>query len=500
VVGGVVTESEIHTRIIVTRVIRGDVRPGTHDVIYGWGVNWSESGTKLATGTWTLFSGDVEDISKPNLWFLKPKRSWDPRDKKTYLSIYSFRCVQPLILETLYAVLHEPSRLAGIGSCLQSKVPIVVARALDFVAGGEWPWPLISYANKEGSQEYERRFSAARMSCTKVNGLLSSIRDVAIGGPPTQRPFALALFAEMAGKGSQPLLRHLLKDKNPTIQAVALCHLVALGDPVAVRSAEGICQRICDANLSGELVLAMERSGNLEYVPSMIAFLDRRGLGRDRSATHEVAFISRDALRRLTSFTFPLDARSAVSAWRSVQTIPNVQKRRMALRQILGEWANPLSVECTPMLDANDLPRMGRKALDTNGEDSPIFEFTVRNKSSNVITLPAEPDGIEWRTGGGGGSEGVGSNEKSNQDFVRLEPNGVLKFKLALDYTFIHPDQPATIEIEYSSDGHCYGLRAWMGKVNVSVIRGTPARSQEVNSTGPAGKPQAPAIQVPRRG
>ena len=73
--GDVLLKLEGHTELIIERVIKGDIKPGKHKLLLGAFIGWAEKGGPVMSYTSTEMVGDTNDVTKPNLWFLTPKRS-----------------------------------------------------------------------------------------------------------------------------------------------------------------------------------------------------------------------------------------------------------------------------------------------------------------------------------------------------------------------------------------------------------------------------------------
>ena len=97
-----IVQIESYTRLKILSVIQGKVEPGEVDLKMDWGITWQKDGTFVNSGTSTQLVGDVDDVTKPCLWFLKRTRSWDESRKEEYLTAGNYRAVQPLELKELH--------------------------------------------------------------------------------------------------------------------------------------------------------------------------------------------------------------------------------------------------------------------------------------------------------------------------------------------------------------------------------------------------------------
>jgi hypothetical protein len=104
--GEVCTASETHTELVVERVIRGNISPGTHRILLGYRIGWLRPDGGKVIAYWSSEQwGDVEEVGESNLWFLVPERSWDESDSHTYLMLETCRGVQPLEREGYFRAL-----------------------------------------------------------------------------------------------------------------------------------------------------------------------------------------------------------------------------------------------------------------------------------------------------------------------------------------------------------------------------------------------------------
>lgn len=88
----------------MTRVVKGDLTPGRYTILVGFGIGWSEKQPRVTSYTSTEVSGDAS-ATQPNLWMLEWKRSIN--GGQGYLSLESYRGVQPLELEQYFMILDR---------------------------------------------------------------------------------------------------------------------------------------------------------------------------------------------------------------------------------------------------------------------------------------------------------------------------------------------------------------------------------------------------------
>jgi len=94
---GAIPLREFRTMLVVDRVLRGRVSPGTHHVILGEGVAWRLQ----------RHDGSDHDPSRPGLWFLAQGQSRDRNDRTEFLNVNEGICIQPPELEEYFLALSD---------------------------------------------------------------------------------------------------------------------------------------------------------------------------------------------------------------------------------------------------------------------------------------------------------------------------------------------------------------------------------------------------------
>ncbi len=193
-----VVQAEGHTELIVERVIKGDIRPGSYKLLFGWGVEWPDEEALPSDRTLSHRLGQVADITQPNLWFLSRKRSWDKADPTVYLSLDTYQCVQPVVLETYFAALQDRNRQAKVRELLHSNDDVISSRASVFLTRGT-----------TGSSQTPRCMNADPQAFGRMLGW-----------------YGMALLAKQFGVQA---VRKLLNDKAPGLRLQAASYLRACG-------------------------------------------------------------------------------------------------------------------------------------------------------------------------------------------------------------------------------------------------------------------------------
>lgn len=131
-------EWELVTEIEIERVIWGDVEPGTHSIMIGFRLGWERHGGPLRAYWSTAMEGDIQEVTEPNLWFLQRRRSWKKEDPQEYLSLETYRGVQPLAQEASFMRLAQREayfkHLASVTTKPPEKIHILEEKS--------WSWPV----------------------------------------------------------------------------------------------------------------------------------------------------------------------------------------------------------------------------------------------------------------------------------------------------------------------------------------------------------------------
>lgn len=444
---GVVERMEFFTKLHVLRVIKGDVKPGVHTLmINGW-LLWRPDGTGLHEGISTIYPGDVDDVTQPNLWFLNSVPSWDSKDANSYLHIDCSRLIQPLALENYFAALADPQPGASALKLLASKDATVVKRTLLYPWEPTGPWPLGYIKDNESSILEKRGVDAgAWADAAAALAARSDMKEL--------RPLAVAAYARLKGKEGASYLRGLLKDGDPQVRTVAAAELVRIKDADSI---DAIIQTLNGKkypDIADAMIEAIGAWGDPRLAPALIAYLETGGFYSDNGNILFVpALNAREALEKMTGCTFPYDAHASLQAWTEASKEEDAEKRRALLEKMLPADPDPLKAELI-------------------GDGSLHCICKVTNQSSRKITITRAPDRSLQEAPNGGGDM-AGGEKKNKKDFVVLNPGESVESKFKL-FDFMLFSEPAVrkIKIEYVHTGSEWGLKAWVGSVDVNFGEG----------------------------
>jgi len=434
--GDVCITLESRTELVIERVIEGKIKPGQHKILLGPFIGWQRHGGDVFSFTSTEMLGDVKEVTRPNIWFLNFRRSWDKKDPNVYPSLDTYRGVQPISLEPYYRALRGENPRATVPLLLNSKDSEVLSRSLSFICGGVLPWP---YDPDEFQRFVEPRIRQflLRDEASAVEKLLAS-KDKAV------RRLAASVYAELAGKKSIARMNQLLADPDAHVRAIAIGVLaqrdaIPQGE-VLIHAARGIE----DGFMASKVIEALRQCKREQVVPTLITFLqnDDGGSGQRFQLP---AFEAREALKELTGHTFPLRVQTSQDAWEKARQIPDAQRRRAYLAKILPY--DPAPVEAVLLRDKDKVTAV------------------LTNSSNRTIDLMQEPSAIDmssenalrtrWPTG-----------SKSERESLTLRPGQSARFPVEWDKEAFEKDfESVTVTLWYMRNGNKLGVNAWMGKI-----------------------------------
>ena len=479
--------SEGHFEIAIKRVLQGDVKPGTHEIITDGFVAWGKEHPRVMCYMSTQMVGDA-DADKMNLWFFTQSRSWDKKDLKTYLHLDTYRGVQPRELEPYFAALRAGSFAQAVPKLLASKSDLVVTRTLREVAGGWLPWP---YEPMFGFERPEKKSAPLAEQAGAVAELISR------SGSPDVRRTAVAVYVDLRGKESVELMRTLLGDEDPDVCGIACGTLALHRDNQSSAAIAAACAGIKSPIVACEVVKRLDHWNDDAAIPGLIAFLQndtfayqigadigipallaQKALWRitarkplpkqppresDPFAPREKQLVEKPAAKVATTYLFPFDVEASQKAWEKARRIADYRERLAHLNRILPNDPEPWGAE---------LAR----------QENAVF-VVVTNKSKQRRTLQKRPRAIDINTGSGSYWRGWGDpTEKS--DFVTLPPDASHRIKIVgKDSLLDEPDSEGpsstevaltgsgskTIAFEYYNNGNEFGVNAWIGRIVVKV-------------------------------
>jgi hypothetical protein len=442
--GKIVTKREAFTRLTVIRVIKGDIKPGEHQLMVGYGIGWSAAGEYVSSASSTELPGDVSDITEANLWFLKKERSWDEKDKTEYLSISNYREIQSLSLEEFYSVLGTSKAESGVPKLLASDKPEVINRALRYICGGQWPWP--------NNSDFEMRYLAPEKR-TKVlrNAADAVARVVDRKELGSLRSLAVTVYADMKGKQCVDFVRGLLADEDPNVRAMAISVLLRNKDEQSTDAITRAVNGITNGWMSCKVIESITGWGDIRLVPSAISFLENGdSAGFDGNNLFIPQIKAREALFRMTGHVFPFEVKSSLAAWEKVKNLNDAKKRKEILGALIPCDAMPLKAEVV-------------------GTNKKAY-LRITNTSRQKTTVTKRPSYGNQCSPGASSGCGFGSDAavKSEKDFMNLKPGESIQFDVELGDRFLLAD-PSTREmtVVFDNNGRAYGVNAWIGNLNV---------------------------------
>jgi len=473
--GNVGEKYEMFTELNVHRVIKGDIKPGKHTILMGWGIGWGEDGTGLATYTSTHIQGDANNVCQPNIWFLERKRSWDEADKTLYYHVPHYRAIQPPFLEEYFAALGSGDPHVAVPKLLSSDNHEVLERVLRYLCGDVLPWP-----NGDGFAsmylEPPQRGKVLKSQVGAVRGLIG--RDVG-----EVRVTAASVYAFLAEKEGIAYLRTLLTDADPKVRAIAMGTLAIQRDRASIDAIGAAAKGVEDGWLGCKVIDALANWGDAGLVPSLIPFLDIDSfayLSGDEMGIPAVK--ARKALNKLTGCWFPYDAEAASRVWKEATAVADPAKRKALLTRLLPDTECPVIAElvgsprqepakppagpATQMSAEANLPN----AAPTTKPKQAMATVRLRNASNRTVTIGGLPSSViqKWPSGSTWHSTLHRPGATAKEDFVDLRPGESTEFPVMLDDSFLLAEpNDRKLALTYERNGRALGLKAWIGTVHV---------------------------------
>lgn len=451
--GNVCYDLESTTKLIITKVIRGRLAVGSHTLLLKDWISWSKDGTMLNSASSSEMLGDVDDVSKPNIWFLTISKSWKKSDKTEYLHAFSYRCAQPRNLLAFYQTLAMPRRDSEVSKHLLSSDPIVVERSLEFVSDNFPAWP-----QNPDRQRYTELYGISYepnplAKLHRVTQQLPTLLKIIHDSKRPCRPTALGLYAEMVGTPAISELQRALKDRDANVRCTAAAWLVRFGQVKDHLGLHRAVRGYTDFDLGIELLYAMKKSGSMEYVPILIEHLQPVMTPKpDHRDWKELALESRTALKSITGFTFPLDAALSSRAWAQANSKPKDQMLQTLLGA-LGDWENPIEITATFV---RKLDRKKKSQYDFFSYY--LVHLKIKNMTSHPIKLSSIPDGFTLSGRFGSASGGVGGKA---QRVITIDPGGTFE----TDVELFEAIKGARLEFSYRNAKN----GAWIGDVSTTL-------------------------------
>jgi hypothetical protein len=438
-IGQVMDQFEVRTELVIDRVIKGNVEPGKHKLLFGFGVTWAKNGKDVYSGTSTEIPGDVDDVTKPNLWFLSPARSWDSADTTSYLRVRTYRCIQPTTLETYYRTLIRTDRDNAIGDLLDGPEKEIVARSLRFINGERDPWPISSFLD-DVIYKGERKRKVLPQHAARLVAAMDRM-------PEAQRPYAAAVYSSLLGPDSVPQMRKWVGDKDAMVRGIAVGVLARFRDSASVDVFRTAVTGLSDGSVACAIITELDTWGDERLVPVLISFLQNdSNAGMFGDDIFVPALKAKRALLRITGYGFPFDVRSSLACWDDARRIDGKAPRKQYLFRHLGSDKPPF------------------KAQVVGGKRAAIVVTNVSGRAEEIERLP---DWICARLSSAPWDYTTSGNRGPSVTFVSVAPGGSIRFPLRLDEAFLLSEPKSRIiQLLYLQNGNKQGRNAWIGTIS----------------------------------
>jgi hypothetical protein len=465
-----VEEFEGFTNLHILRVIKGDIQPGIRRLMVGWGIGWQDDGTDIASYTSTELEGDVKNVTKPNIWFLKPAQSWDKSDTTNYISVNNYREVQPLILEPFYWAVASPQLEKSIRKLLAGD-PAIVERTLRYVSGEVWPWPYVDELLADYTSPAERGAVLKDQIASVQSVIARKDLDADLRGK------ALAVDADIEGKDADAFLRGQLTDKDAGFRAVAVALLAHGKDADSIDAINAAVTGREDPVMACRIIQAISERNDIRLAPALMAFLETGEYSYIKGDELGVPAVkARETLHALTGHWFPFDVDASRHAWMSVEKIADPETMRTKLEEILPSEICPFKAE---------ILGDGGKAV-----------CRITNKSPHPAAIAHLPDDEDEATPTYSDSRGISGPPKSKADFAMLRPGESTEFKVTFDPEFLQA-APSVRKLKflYLHTGSAWHSKAWIGWLVPEFGAGwsEKPKSENLKKTSPNGNLKAKA-------
>lgn len=436
-----VQNSEAHTTLRILRVIKG-LEPGAREreILLDGLFGWNKNGKDVRTWTSTEIPGNVRDVTKPALWFLRPCKSWDRGVTNDFLKVVNYRAIQPAVLEGYFTALGSRQPRAEVPKLLPAKHPLVTERVLYFLAGGEEPWP---YDSGTPPDEAAPEKSGGR-PLAREHPRVWSVVEAPEEGP---RPYATALYAAMRGARAAAQLEGLLSDRNPDVRGVAAAWLLRLNRKEPMDKIVAALGAIRDDGTRVRLLDDLDPALDDRLVPLWLGQLHTASAYfPTQYGDATLAEASRKRLHDLTGYWFPYHPALANEGWALAVRERGKEERLRALEQWRPNLEVPLRAEIllpSRERDANPDVRRADHSVDKpkggTGEEVAYRTIRVRNVSNHPIRLSSRPSGVdqEWPDGSISGGFNFGDHGAPAGPFHTLPPSQVLEFPLSIYIPFL---------------------------------------------------------------
>ncbi|MDB5338119.1 MAG: hypothetical protein JWN70_3738, partial [Planctomycetaceae bacterium] len=426
------------------------IKPGKHIIFVADRTEW-HTRNSVVRRLKPDQADEETDATLENLWFLKARRS--QVDASESLCFDDYRCAQPLVLEPFFKALQEKDISAHLPGLFQSADEIVPRRTLEFIAGGDapWPWTMNFWFRQPVNGPILRQHA------DQVRALVTESKNKKI------RQLAIAVYGHLTEDSSADFMLAQLNDEDPIVRAIALGIMAKYKTPgptdAIVNAARGLAGGDRRATyVVCQMIQRFEERSDLSGVPVLIEFLqDDRFSGNDWNDVPAIK--SRAALLKITKHWFPLDVAKSRDAWAKAKDIKTSQELKTYLDRTVPEEPEPLQA----------------KAVSENH----FILVEIKNVTKQPLTLTKSPCFMRFTysfSRGGGGNMGrntKGHPDPGKEDFVLLKPGASHKFKLPGNFgnliKGLVPEDKRTLTLAYLSNGNKVGVNAWLGVVDVKI-------------------------------
>jgi len=457
--GQVVVKSEVYTSLNVLQVVKGNIEPGVHDLMIGWGISWQEDGTWLTSGTSTEILGDVKDVTEPCLWFLKQTRSWDETRKTDYLTVSNYREVQPLPLTTFFVALGTANRTTEVPRLLTPNDPLVSDRVLRYLCGGKWPWPY------EADERFAGFYTTPRHRSLILFLEADRVWDLITSDEKELRGKAASVYAELKGKDCVPKMRTLLDDDDPAVRGIAVGILASYRDEASLARFPQAVEGVEDAVLACKLIKILSSWGDERVVLPMISYLQNGGFAYQYGNDFGIpALKARQALEAITGHAFPFDVELSKKAWQQALPLEDRAARLRFLGKVAPGDESPFVARAGRDRRTEADEKM-KERIGGVGEDDVFVTIGLFNLSPRPVTVLKYPSDVEMSWSGGNSS--YGDRSATKEDFTTIDPGEAITFEVRLYERFLRADPSKRLRLRYLNNGRKVGVNAWIGTVIV---------------------------------
>lgn len=454
----ILVNEELYTRLNVLAVVKGKVQPGQHDLLVNWGIAWKKDGTELGSGTSTWMRGDVDDITKPCLWFLERTRSWDKERQEEYLTVGNFREVQALELKAFFAALADPNAKTLVPRLLDPEKPNVARRVLRFISDGAWTynadrWP------------FDDPDSPAKVLHAEAGRVWEYLQ----ASGAEERRLAARVFAELAGRACIAKMRTLLNDDDPGVRGVAVSALAHHQDEASLDRLANAASGLVNGPVACRAIKELAAWRESRTVPALIVFLQNDQFAYQIDDDIGIpALKAREALLDITGHVFPFDVELSQRAWREARTVKDSGDRKRLLQKIAPGSQTPLVAEATGRpgreMPENLKTRHGELSLDDF-----VVTIRLRNTSSRSVTVLKYPSGVDMHWPAGASSWGsVFRDPNEKVAFTTIPPSESIPVEVIVhkDVLIADPTKRA-VKLSFWNNGNHQGVKAWIGTIKV---------------------------------